>query len=426
MDLLIKNATYLDWRTLEFSVRNILVRENVSTIQFISDSEAGTASGDVETMDCTGRLVTKSFAVGHHHVYSALSRGMAAPEESPQNFFEILKYVWWTLDKCLDPAMIESSALVTAMACLKAGSTFVIDHHASPFAVKGSLEIIAKAFEKVGVSHLLCYEISDRDGVHVAREGLSETDRYLKDHQGLVGLHASFTVSDRTMAKAVDMMKRYGRGIHIHVAEDAYDQGQCLKKHGRRVIQRLEKAGVLSSPKTMLVHCLHLDENERELIRNSPAWVVQNCESNLNNNVGYFSGAGLGENIMLGTDGMHSDMLRSAKAAFFTGQRYDNITYESAYRRFRNVHRYLSENGFDGDGDNNLVILDYDSPTPVSRENFFGHFLFGLTSDHVTGVISGGKLVMKDRKITTVDENAILGESRLQAERLWSKMKQTS
>lgn len=426
MDLLLKNATYIDWKTLEFSIKNMLVRENVSSIQFITDSETGAVDPGTEIMDCTGRLVTKSFAVGHHHVYSALSRGMIGPKENPQNFFEILKYVWWTLDKCLDPAMIESSALVTAMACLKAGSTFVIDHHASPFAVKGSLEIIAKAFEKVGVSHLLCYEISDRDGVPVAREGLSETENYLRDHQGLVGLHASFTVDEPTLGKAVDLMKRYKTGIHIHVAEDAYDQGQSINKHGRRVIERLEKAGVLSSPKTLLVHCLYLEENEKELIRNSPAWVVQNCESNLNNNVGYFSGAGLGENIMLGTDGMHSDMLQSAKAAFFVGQRYDNITFESAYQRFRNVHRYLSDNSFKGDGDNNLVILDYDSPTPVLRENFFGHFLFGITSNHITDVISNGRLVLKDKKIMTVDENDILKESKQQAERLWSKIQQNS
>ena len=128
MDLLLKNATYIDWKTLEFSIKNMLVRENVSSIQFITDSDTGAVNPGTEIMDCTGRLVTKSFAVGHHHVYSALSRGMIAPKENPQNFFEILKYVWWTLDKCLDPAMIESSALVTAMACLKAGSTLSLIH----------------------------------------------------------------------------------------------------------------------------------------------------------------------------------------------------------------------------------------------------------------------------------------------------------
>ncbi len=422
MNLLLKNATYIDWNTLEISVRNILVRQGMAAIQFIETPVAGTRSSDTEVLDCTGRLVTKSFAVGHHHAYSALSRGMGAPKKSPQNFLEILRYVWWTLDKCLDPAMIESGALVTAMACAKAGSTFVIDHHASPFAVRGSLEIMARAFERVGVSHLLCYEISDRDGILVTKEGLAETDNYLRDHQGLVGLHASFTVNDKTLGKAVEMMQRYRSGIHIHVAEDAYDQGQCLKKHGRRVIERLAKAGALSSSKTILVHCLHLDENEKELIRNSPAWVVQNCESNLNNNVGYFKSTGLGRNIMLGTDGMHSDMLRSAQSAFFVGKGFDDITAESAYHRFRNVHRYLSSNNFTGDEENNLVILDYDSPTPVASENFLGHFLFGMTSGHITDVISGGRLIVRGGKITTVDEEEILRESRKQAERLWSRM----
>jgi cytosine/adenosine deaminase-related metal-dependent hydrolase len=150
--------------------------------------------------------------------------------------------------------------------------------------------------------------------------------------------------------------------------------------------------------------------------------VAQNSESNLNNNVGHFKSAGLGDNILLGTDGMHSDMLRSAKAAFFVGQQSDGITPESAYRRFRNVHRYLRENNFEGDGDNNLVILDYDTPTPVNRDNFLSHFIYGLTAEHVTDVISNGKLVVRDRKILTVDEEEILKESRRQAERLWERM----
>ena len=421
MSVLLRNATYIDWKTLEFSRKDILAEEKQSELTFPDNPEEVIRVKRPVVIDCTGMLVTKSFAVGHHHAYSALSRGMGAPKMSPANFFEILKYIW-TLDKCLDPEMIEASAMVTAIACAKAGSTFVIDHHASPAAVRGSLEIIAGAFEKVGVSHLLCYEISDRDGRKVADEGLEETASYLADHQGLVGLHASFTVSNKTVKQAVEMMNHYGSGIHIHVAEDRYDQDECLREHGKRVVERLNGAGVLHSSKTLLIHCLHLDENERGLIRNSPSWVVQNCESNLNNNVGYFNGAGLGDNIMLGTDGMHSDMLQSAKAAFFVGQRYDTINYASAYDRFRNVHRYLNDNHFSGDGDNSLVVLDYDSPTPVTRDNFPGHFLFGINSNHVRDVISGGRLIVKEREVITVNEAEILKRSRKQAERLWKGM----
>jgi cytosine/adenosine deaminase-related metal-dependent hydrolase len=292
--------------------------------------------------------------------------------------------------------------------------------------VKGSLGIIAGAFEKVGVSHLLCYEISDRDGQQVTAEGLEETASWLEDHEGHVGLHASFTVSNNTLKQAVEMMNRFNTGIHIHVAEDLHDQDICLREHGKRVVQRLSEAGVLNSPKTLLIHCLHLENSEREIICKSPAWVVENSESNLNNNVGYFDGACFGENIMLGTDGMHSDMLQSARSAFFNGQRYDNINYDSAYARFRNVHRYLNENEFTGDGDNNLVVLDYDPPTPFNRDNFPGHFIFGIGSHHVRDVIAGGRVIVRDRQLTRVSEADVMTSARKQAERLWKKMSERS
>ncbi len=423
MSIILKNATYIDWKTLDFSITNIKIDEGKSgKITFIPNIDFSKIDITDEVIDCKGKLVTKSFAVGHHHVYSALARGMGAPKKNPENFVEILKYIWWTLDKCLDEDMIEYSALTTAMACAKAGSTFVIDHHASPFAVKNSLEIIAKAFDKIGVSHLLCYEISDRDEKEIAENGLEETAKYLQKNQGLVGLHASFTVGDETLKKAVELMQHYNSGIHIHVAEDLSDQNHCLETYKKRVVERLNEFGVLNSSKTILGHCLHLSDKERELIKNSKSWVVQNMESNLNNRVGYFSGIGLGNNIMLGTDGMHSDMLQSAKAAFFAGQNTDNIDYPSAYQRFRNVHHYINNNNFSGDGGNNLVVLDYDSPTEINKNNFLGHFLFGINSNHITHVISDGNLIVKDRIIQNVNEEEILKISRELSLKLWKKM----
>ncbi|MCB2195956.1 MAG: amidohydrolase family protein [Bacteroidetes bacterium] len=419
MSILLKNATYIDWKTLEFKNTNILIEEGVNgKIQLINDENINAS----EVIDCKGKLVTKAFAVGHHHVYSALARGMGAPKKNPENFYEILEYVWWTLDKSLDKDMIEASALYTAMACAKTGSTFVIDHHASPNCIEGSLDVIANAFDKIGVSHLLCYEITDRDGIEKAEKGLEETERYLKSNQGLVGLHASFTVNDEIMRRAVNLMNRYNSGIHIHVAEDLYDQRHCHDHYDKRVVERLNEFGVLDSAKTILGHCLHVNEKEREIIKNSKAFVVQNMESNLNNKVGYFNAKDLGDSIMLGTDGMHSDMLQSAKAAFFVGQGFDSIGFDTAYERFRKVHNYLEINKFEGDRENNLVILDYDSPTVINQDNFLGHFIFGINSNHVNDVISNGKLIVKDRKIQNVDESEILEFSREQSLRLWKKM----
>lgn len=420
MSILLTNATYIDWQSLAFTKTHILVEEGKNgTIKCIDDL---TLYPDCQVIDCTGRFVTRSFAVGHHHAYSAMAKGMPSPKKNPENFYEILQYVWWNLDKNLTRESVEYSALITAMACARAGSTFVIDHHASPNFISGSLEIMAKAFEKVGISHLLCYEITDRDGLEKAQQGLDETAEYLHNSQALVGLHASFTVGNDTLKKAVSLANQFNTGIHIHVAEDFYDQTHCEKNYNKRVIQRLAEAGAMESSKSLLVHCLHLDENERHVIESSPVWIVQNAESNMNNNVGYFNGAGMGERIMLGTDGMHSDMLQSAKSAFYVGQRYDNISYPSSYQRFRNTHHYLQSNHFAGDGDNNLVVLDYDSGTEINQENFLGHFIFGIKSEHVHDVISQGKLIVKNRTIQTVNEAEILKESRKLATGLWDRM----
>ena len=423
MPIFLKNATYIDPQSLGFKSSHIEVEEGINgKISFHSEMPDKNNLKNYEIIDCNGMLVTKSFAIAHHHAYSALARGMPPPKKTPHNFLEILKYIWWNIDKKLDKDMIRASALVTALACAKNGVTFVIDHHASPNYIGNSLEIIAEAFDEVGISHLLCYEISDRDGKEIAENGLVETKSYLENNQGLVGLHASFTVNDSTMKKAADLMNEFDSGIHIHVAEDLMDESDCENKYEKRVIERLNDFALLDSSKSILAHCIHLNNNERKIVEQSKAYIVQNTESNLNNKVGFFNSRGLGNNIMIGTDGMHSDILRSSKAAFFVGQEFDNITYLSAYERLRNVHNYLKINNFKGDEENNLVVIDYDTPTEINSENFLGHYIFGLESRQFRHVISSGKLIVKDYKIQTVDEKEILAFSKIQGNRLFRRL----
>ncbi len=423
MSLILKNTTFIDWRTLVLKQTNIVVDKGVDGgISFHDEFDDIVRTESDKIIDCKGKFVTKSFAIGHHHAYSALSRGMPAPTQPVTNFIDKLRYIWWKMDKVLDKEMVEACALSTAIACAKNGSTFAIDHHASPNFINGSLEIIANAFNKVGVGHLLCYEITDRDGQPKVKSGLEETRDYLRNNQGLVGLHASFTVGDETLRNAVSLMQETNSGIHMHVAEDRFDQKYCAETYNMTVVERLSRFGVLDSPKTILAHCLHINEEERNLIGNSPAYVVQNSESNLNNAVGYFNSTGLGDNIMIGTDGMHSDILRSSQSAYFVGQGQDQIDFLSAYYRARKVHNYLSNNKFVGDGENNLVVLDYDSPTEINDDNFLGHFIFGLSSRHIQHVISDGQIIVNDRKITNVNEEEVLLYTKDQANRLWDKL----
>ncbi len=415
--ILLRNATYIHPDSFEMTSGHILVSEGAGEgFSFVPDhTKADTV------IDCSGMLVTQAFVNAHHHVYSALARGMNAPKKIPANFTETLEYIWWTLDQCLDRDMVQLSALTTAMACAKHGCTFAIDHHASPNVIGGSLETIANAFDEVGIGHLLCYEITDRYGPEKSQESLAESREYLKDRKGLVGMHASFTVEEETLWKAVAIADEFKTGIHIHVAEDIADEKLTRSKYGCSVIERLRRAGALELNHNLLVHGIHLDADERELIRNSSAWMAMNPDSNLNNKVGFFSSAGLGGRILIGTDGMHSDMIKSASTAFFSGQNHDKVSMGDVYSRLRNACTYLQEMQA-APGQNHLVVFDYDSPTPVSTRNFLGHFFFGFESRHVKHTIADGKLIYSEGKILTVDENLILTESRKTAQLLWDKM----
>ena len=149
---------------------------------------------------------------------------------------------------------------------------------------------------------------------------------------------------------------------------------------------------------------------------------MQNPESNRNNSVGELDDRGLGDRILLGTDGMHGDMLSSARAAYFAGRAEGAMTPLDSYRRLRRAHDYLESNGFPGDGSNNLVVLDYRPPTPITPENWVGHAAYSLGAEHVESVISQGRLIVENRRMTTIDENAVTALARRQARRLWDKL----
>ena len=213
------------------------------------------------------------------------------------------------------------SALVGAMEALLAGTTTLVDHHASPNAIDGSLGVIADAFESVGLRSVLCYEVTDRDGPERAAAGVEESRRFLVGDprpltRGMVGAHASFTLSDETLAACVDLARDTGAGIHVHAAEDAADERDAEARFGVRVAERLAGAGALDA-RTILAHCVHLDARESELVRDSGAVVAHNPRSNMNNGVGRTPLARLGERVALGTDGIGADMFEESRSGFF-------------------------------------------------------------------------------------------------------------
>jgi putative selenium metabolism protein SsnA len=398
-------------------------------------ASVGTAPAGVVRRDCSGTLVLPGNVCAHHHLYSALSRGMPYRLEAPRNFLQILQRIWWRLDRALDEPAVRLSALVGGLDALHAGTTTVIDHHASPNFIDGSLDVLADALGELGLRSVLCYEVTDRDGPERAAAGVAENRRFLARPRplarGMMGAHASFTLCDDSLRACAEAAAAGRVGVHIHVAEDAADQEDAEAGYGLRVVERLDRAGILG-PDALLAHCVHVSGQEAAQIASSGAAVAHNPRSNMNNRVGYSPLAHGGTRVALGTDGIGGDMITESQVAFFRATEAGAATDPGwPVRRLAEGARIAGRSfgeplhgtiapGAPAD----LTVLSYPSPTPLTGENLPGHWVFGLSSRQVRDVIVAGELVVADRRSTRIDESELARQAADQARRLWARLEE--
>ena len=396
---------------------------------------------DAEFIDAKGGVIHPAFINTHEHIYSALARGLSIKGYTPNGFLEILDGLWWTIDRNLDNDLTKLSAEATYLECIKNGVTTIFDHHASFGEISGSLFAIEEAARDFGVRSVLCYEISDRDGkekahaaikenVDFAKHALSLKDDFIK---GMMGMHASFTISDETM-ELCRKEKPKEIGYHIHVAEDILDLHRCLKEHGKRIVDRLYDWDVLGE-KTLLAHCIYVNPHEMDLIRDTNTMVVHNPESNMGNACGCPPTMEIvhkGILTGLGTDGYTHDMIESWKVANILhkhhlvdpGAAWAEVPEMLFQGNARIANRYFEkklgvlEKGAAAD----IIITDYIPPTPMNAGNLNGHMLFGMNGRSVVTTVGNGKILMKNRELQGIDEERCLAKIREGAARLEKKI----
>ncbi len=395
------------------------------------------ARGAGVRIDCDGVVVVPGNVCAHTHLYSALARGMPYALDPPRNFVEILQYVWWRLDRALDLESVRASALVGGLEALLSGTTTLVDHHASPNVIDGSLDVIADALSALGVRGILAYETTDRDGPERAEAGLAENRRFLEHvrreqpplARGLIGAHASFTLSDETLAACAAAASELSIGLHIHAAEDGADERDALAGHGVRVVERLARAGGLDE-RTLLAHGVHLDDAEIAAVADAHATVAHNARSNMNNSIGRARVSEFDGRLALGTDGIGSDMFEESRTAYFR-LREDSLGAAAGWplarladsarlagRVFGEPLLGTLEPGAPAD----LVVLDYPPPAPLHEASFAGHWIFGLSSRHVRDVMVAGEWAVRDRRLARADAQEIAATAFVQAERLWRRL----
>ena len=347
-----------------------------------------------------------SFVNAHTHIYSGLAPfGMPAPRQAPQNFLQILERIWWRLDRALDERSLRASARLYVAEALLRGTTVLVDHHESPSFIEGSLDVLADTCQELGMRALLCFGATERNGgPEEARHGLEECRRFVRTNtrplvRGLVGLHASFTVSDQTVRAAGELCGELNTELHVHVAEDAADVEDARRRGWPGPLERLAELGALPGG-SILAHGVHLTSDQVRRARDMGCWLVQNPRSNRGNGVGYPAALAASDRVALGTDGFVSDMRQEQRALEEEARAHgDDMTAVST--RAQAGHRLVEEH-------------------------------FGPVSDTCTmdangarEVMIGRRFVVRGGRLVTGDIETIRAAARDEAPRLWKRMETT-
>jgi putative selenium metabolism protein SsnA len=397
-----------------------------------------------DRLDAEGQYVMPGNICAHTHFYGAFSRGLGIPGDPATNFTEILDKLWWNLDKALDEDGVRYSALVCLVDAIKHGTTTLIDHHASPNVIDGSLDIIAETVNQAGLRASLCYEVTDRDGAEKAEQGLQENVRFIERMQkkdprdanlrAHFGLHASLTLSDETLARANELCPP-GIGFHIHAAEGIADQVFSLETSGKRVVHRLDQFGILR-PESILAHGVHLDEGEIARLAESQTWLTHQPRSNMNNAVGVAPIEDMlaaGMRVGMGNDGFSNTMWQEWKEAYLLhkiihrdpqrmgGYTVTKMAVENNAALVTELFDGLQVGQISEDAAADLIFVDYHPFTPLTGGNLPWHILFGFQESMVTATIVAGKPLMYRRELLTLDEAAIAAGALAISSEIWAR-----
>ncbi|HHS9690651.1 TPA: putative aminohydrolase SsnA [Klebsiella michiganensis] len=394
-----------------------------------------------QVKEMRGQLVMPGMVCSHNHFYSGLSRGIQANIAPSPDFISTLKNLWWRLDRALDEESLYYSGLICAMEAVRSGCTAVVDHHASPHYIAGSLSQLRNAFLKIGLRGMTCFETTDRNfGSRELRDSVEENIRFAREIDAArekgdqpylveahIGAHAPFTVPDEGLAMLREALKATGRGLHIHAAEDRYDVSHSHHLYGKDLLVRLAEFDLINS-RTLIAHGLYISDADVELLNAQDGFLVHNARSNMNNHVGYNPRLPQMRNLALGTDGIGSDMFEEMKFAFFKHRDAGGPLWPDSFAKaLSNGNELLNRNfsarfgrleaGYKAD----LTICDYMAPTPLIAENIAGHIAFGLGANSVRSVMVNGVMIYEDRQFS-FDCGPIFREAQKVAKKMWARM----
>lgn len=443
--MLITNCRIVTWGTPNQILEDHAVLIKDQRIQRLAkEAELLAEYPQEEKLNAKGQLLMPGLICAHTHFYGAFSRGLAIPGSAPADFPEILEKLWWPLDQSLTLEDSKYSALVCLIDAIEHGNTTLFDHHASPNAIGNSLSEIGDAFDESGLRGVVCYEVTDRGGAEKAQQGIRENVRMIdevkkNDRQGLLaatfGLHAGLTLSDETLQQCRDSVDS-SVGFHVHVAEHPVDEYDSLQKSGLRVIDRLKKFNMLGK-NTIVVHGVHMDMKEVQLLAESNTWVTHQPRSNMNNAVGMADVESLlrmGIKVCLGNDGFSNAMWDEWRTCYLAHKLWQRdpqrmngakVIDMAAYNNALLASHFFPKNGKIGvieeGAQADLILVDYQPFTEMTPGNLPWQILFGFRDSMVTTTIVAGKVLFKDRQLLSLDKEEIFRKAFRLSKNVWQR-----
>lgn len=444
--MLITNAKVVTWEQPNRVLNNAAVLIEGNLIKEVGASdELIKKYPNEERIDADDQILMPGSICAHTHFYGAYSRGMGIPGRPAKDFPEILENLWFKLDRALDEESVRLSAELFLIDAIRSGCTTVFDHHASPDFIDGSLDVIADVVDKSGVRASLCYEVTDRNGKEGTKAGINENARFLKKLKaghnlngrlhGTFGIHACLTVDEQTLEDCV-AANPGGYGFHVHLGESQEDEWDSLYRFGKRCGQRLYDHKLLGD-KTIVAHAVHINAVEMDLLQETGTWISHQPRSNMNNAVGAAQIESMldkGMNVVLGNDGFTFDMWSEWKAAYYMHKIIHRDPrrmggYDVQQMGIYNNSRLAGQSFGYGDkfgkivpgAPADLILVEYRPFTDLNAGNIPWHMIFGFNERMISTTIVDGKILMRDRLLTTMDEKEIQARSLAKYKDVWDK-----
>jgi 5-methylthioadenosine/S-adenosylhomocysteine deaminase len=430
-DLLVTNGTIVTMDADRRIIENGVVAVRGDSIVFVgtqSELLARAMKGVTarQTIDAKGKLVLPGFINGHTHVPMTLFRGLHDDVTLDE---WLRKYIFPAEAKNVTEEFVRWGTRLAAAELIRGGVTTFADMYYFEDAV--AEETKAAGMRGVLGETFIDFPAPDNKTNAAA---LEYTEKFLKRWQGDPLIHAApaphsiYTCSQKTLQDAAVLARKYNAPILIHVAEMKKELDDSRAQNGTTPVQYLDKIGILG-PDVVAAHCIFVDEADRKILAQRKVGCVHNPSSNMMlasgvSPVPEMRAAGVA--VGLGTDGpagsnndldLMEEMDLAAKLAKITKMdplalNAKAVVEMATIDGARALHMEKEIGSLEVGKKADIILMGLDAPNAVPMYEVYAQLAYALKGSDVETVVIGGRVVMRDKKVLTVNEAAAIAKAR--------------